>query len=150
MLIKDVVRVKDVDSSGKKGLMMLTPDAALIEAVEALADKRVGLIVICAENGSLAGVLSERDVIRAIKNSGHAALDSKVAVAMTKRVRTCRHMDPAFDVIEIMNRGGFRHMPVVENGEIEGLVSSKDIFRYMAETASSEEQAEFWGKNYWV
>ena len=150
MLIRDVVRVKDVGNSSNKGLVMLTPDAALIEAVEALADKKLGLIVICAEDGSLAGVLSERDVIRAIKKSGPAALDSKVAVAMTKKVRTCRHMDPAFDVIEIMNRGGFRHMPVVENGEIEGLVSSKDIFRYMAENASSEEQAAFWSRNYWV
>jgi CBS domain-containing protein len=152
MLIKDILRTKSGKGAGAHGMITLKPDRTVEEAARILSEKKIGLLVVVDGKGPLAGVLSERDVVRAVGKHGAAALATKVSALMTTAdmVRTCKLSDHPHDVMGAMTRGGFRHMPVVENNKLEGLVSSTDIFRYLTEQANPQEQALLWSKISWV
>ena len=69
---------------------------------------------------------------------------------MITGVKTCSVNAHHFDVMQMMTEGKFRDMPVVENGEVQGLVSFTDIFKYITQNATPQEQAMMWSKTYWV
>ena len=152
MLIKDILRTKSGRSAGFHGMITLEPDATVQDAAKILVEKKIGLLVVLDGKGPLAGVLSERDVVRAVGKHGAAALTMKVSSLMTPAsvVKTCKPGDHPHDVMGAMTRGGFRHVPVVENDKLEGLISSTDIFRYLTEQANPDEQAMLWSKISWV
>ena len=146
MQVMQILKDKGAD------VMTMSADETLADAANILRERRIGAVVVVGPRGELQGILSERDVVRAVGTHGAAALAMKVSSLMTDAgmVRTCKLNDHPHDVMGAMTKGGFRHMPVVENNKLEGLVSSTDIFRYLTEQANPQEQALLWSKISWV
>ena len=98
----------------------------------------------------IAGVISERDIVRAVGAYGAAALERPVSQVMTREVVTCAAADDIDGVMTAMAKGGFRHMPVVKDGQLAGMVSASDILRYLQLHATEQDRALFWSKVIWV
>ena len=107
--------------------------ASLQEVVDALARHRVGVLVVTGADGGLAGIVSERDVIAALAGDAAAALSKTAADVMTTAIQTCTPDEPEPELMERMNRSGVRHLPVLANGKLAGLVSLRDVIRLRIE-----------------
>jgi CBS domain-containing protein len=112
-------------------VVTIRPDATLATAVHRLALERIGALVVSEDGVNVAGILSERDLIRGLAADGAAILDPdrRVRELMTQGVRTCRPDEPVKAVMAAMTRHRFRHMPVVEGGRLVGLVSIGDVVK---------------------
>ena len=123
MLVKHIL--------GEKGreIIAITADATLSEAARLLARKRIGAVIVRDETGALAGILSERDVVRAVADESVAALARPVSAYMTRTVATCCETDSVEDLMEMMTIGRFRHVPVVDSERITGIVSIGDVVK---------------------
>ena len=123
MLVKHIL--------GEKGreIIAITADATLSEAARLLARKRIGAVIVRDEAGALAGILSERDVVRAVADESVAALARPVSAYMTRAVATCGEHDTIEDLMEMMTIGRFRHVPVVEDDKITGMISIGDVVK---------------------
>jgi CBS domain-containing protein len=116
------------------------PHRTLAEVARMLAEKRIGAILITGADGGLKGIISERDVVRAVAQRGGAALEDPASQHMTSKVVTCLRSDPIADVMEEMTKGRFRHMPVVEGGSIAGIISIGDVVKHrIAETVAESQ-----------
>ncbi len=104
-------------------------DAMVMDVARLLAAKRIGAVVVTSADGGVAGIISERDIIRVIGRDGVAALEWPVAEAMTRRVVTARERDTVGELMQRMTEGRFRHLPVVENGRLVGIVSIGDVVK---------------------
>lgn len=107
----------------------LGPNATLHEVAEKLSLKRIGAIVIVGDGGSVVGIVSERDVIRAIAKSGVEALRIRVSEVMTREVESCGESSPVDELMEAMTKGRFRHLPVIEDGALVGIISIGDVVK---------------------
>lgn len=116
-------------------------DALLAEAARLLAEHRIGALVVRDERGALAGILSERDLVRAMAADGTAALDQNIGRYLTREVVTCRLGDTVEALMEMMTSGRFRHLPVLDDhGHLCGLVSIGDVVKSrIAETVREAE-----------
>jgi len=104
--------------------------ATMAEAARLLAEKRIGAVIVTRGTNGLAGILSERDVVRAVAADGPLALDRPVSVYMTKDVATCGETDTVQDLMEMMTRRRFRHVPVLDDGQVLcGLISIGDVVK---------------------
>lgn len=128
---------------GGKGhdVVSVQPHRTLAEAIGILSERRIGAVVVMGADGTLIGILSERDIIRILGESGAAALDSPVSRAMTSKVVTCRNQTSVDELMEIMTTGRFRHVPVVENGRVVGIVSIGDVVKHRVAAIEAESQA---------
>ena len=106
-----------------------------------MSDKRIGAIIIAAPDGSIAGILSERDVVRAISAHGAEALDHLVSRHMTVKVVTAGEGDSVHEIMEMMTRGKFRHVPVVEDGKLTGIISIGDVVKHRLAEMEAEARA---------
>ena len=111
-------------------IFTIEPNATLAEAVRLLAEKRIGAAPILGADRRIAGIISERDVVRALAERGAAALDEPVSRTMTRKVETCGEGETVANLMERMTAGKFRHMPVVDQGRLVGLVSIGDIVKH--------------------
>ena len=130
----------------KKGhkVVAIPADATLKEAADLLSEKKIGAAVV-ADGKKLGGILSERDIVRAISKFGAAVLDKPVRETMTQNVITCSRADTVDHLMGIMTGGRFRHVPVVEEGEMIGLISIGDVVKYkIAETEMEAEQLKMY------
>lgn len=107
----------------------MAPQAAVMDVARRLAEKRIGAIVITAADGEVAGIISERDIIRVLGQHGLSALDWPVVDVMTHRVVTCREADTVGELMRLMTEHRFRHLPVVENDRLVGIISIGDIVK---------------------
>jgi CBS domain-containing protein len=116
---------------GEKGreVIAIASDATLSEAARLLARKRIGAVVVHDAAGTLAGILSERDVVRAVADGSVAALAHPVGTYMTRAVATCAEHDTVDALMEMMTIGRFRHVPVLEDGQVSGIVSIGDVVK---------------------
>ena len=107
---------------GDKGHEVITvqPHRTLADAVKVLAERRIGAVAVTGADGGLVGILSERDIVRAMSERGAAALDRTVGDTMTRNVVTCTETDTIGHLMERMTAGKFRHLPVVEDGRLVG------------------------------
>lgn len=121
--------VKHVLSEKGREVIAISADATLSEAARLLARKRIGAIVVRDASGALAGILSERDVVRAVAEESVSALVRPVSAYMTRAVATCGELDSIQDLMEMMTIGRFRHVPVVENDQITGMISIGDVVK---------------------
>ena len=117
------------------------PHRTLAEVVRALGEKRIGCVAVMGADGKLVGILSERDVIRVLAEGGAAALETPVSRAMTAKVVTCREQTSIDELMEIMTSGRFRHVPVVEDGRVDCLVSIGDVVKHRVAHIEAESQA---------
>jgi CBS domain-containing protein len=127
----------------QKGARVFTvaPEASLADAVDMLATRRIGSVLVVDAGGNIAGIISERDVVRAVSNQGAAAMSLRVAEAMTTEVVVCDPDDSIDQVMAVMTSGRFRHLPVVRHGELYGLVSIGDVVKARLEDARHEAEA---------
>ena len=119
----------------------IEPTATLSAAAQVLARHRIGALVIRGAGGRLAGILSERDIVRALAEHGAAALGLPVGQTMTREVETCGEDDTVAAIMERMTTGKFRHMPVLRNGKLAGLISIGDVVKQRVEEIERESEA---------
>ncbi len=130
-----------IDILGAKGrdVMFLPADANILDATVLLAAKRIGAVVVKDASGGIAGILSERDVIRAIATENVRALAQPVATYMTRQVATCTEADSVEALMEMMTQGRFRHVPVVDGaGQLCGIISIGDVVKTHVEETTRE------------
>ena len=127
----------------EKGREVVTTTAAktIADAVAVLAKRRIGALVVVEAGNRIVGILSERDVVRAIAGSGGEALKEPVASIMTRSVMTCGEGETINDVMTRMTRGRFRHLPVVSSGNLAGVISIGDVVKYRLHEIETESQA---------
>lgn len=124
MLVHQILR-----SKSEKGVITIRPDLTLGEAADLLAAHRIGAVMVSDDGVTPIGILSERDIIRELSRLGGGALMRLVSEAMTRKLVTCEGSDTIERVMENMTEGRFRHMPVVADGQMVGLVSIGDIVK---------------------
>lgn len=129
-----------LESKGRE-VATVAPQATLDEAVRMLTKRRIGALVVVAGRGTIAGILSERDIVRALARDGAGALARAVEDYMTRDVATCSQADTIEEVMEVMTRGRFRHLPVVEEGRLAGIVSIGDAVKLRIEETTREAEA---------
>jgi CBS domain-containing protein len=132
MSVKQILDVKG------REVVTIRPDAAISEAVGLLAQHRIGAIVVTGVERRIAGILSERDVVRLLGAKGADALALPVSAAMTSKVQSCTETHTINQVMEIMTRGRFRHLPVEKDGRLDGIVSIGDVVKLRIEEVERE------------
>jgi CBS domain-containing protein len=106
------------------------PEVTLKDIAEKLASKKIGAIVIMGENGRVAGIISERDLVRVIAERGPTALALTAGDIMTRTVISCTERSTLDELMELMTTGRFRHVPVIQNDALVGLVSIGDVVKH--------------------
>ena len=116
----------------QKGRAVTTasPSMTLLEVANKLAAKRIGAIVVIGARGEVVGIVSERDIIRALATDGAACLTWPVSETMTKQVVTCQETDTLDELMAMMTTRRFRHLPVVTDGGLVGIVSIGDVVKH--------------------
>jgi CBS domain-containing protein len=133
MQVNDILRQKGGD------VVFLTADANLSDATVLLAAKRIGAVVVKDEAGGVAGILSERDVVRAVALESVRALAQPIATYMTRSVATCTEQDTVEALMAMMTKGRFRHVPVLDAaGKLCGLISIGDVVKAHIEETTRE------------
>lgn len=112
--------------------------APIAEAVKLLNEHRIGAVVVVADNGKVAGILSERDVVRHLPDDPTGLMKRAVSEIMTKEVITCPREASVSDLMEQMTRFRIRHIPIIENDELVGIVSIGDVVKRKIEEAEQE------------
>jgi CBS domain-containing protein len=102
----------------------------LLEAANKLAAKRIGAIVVVGPRGEVAGIISERDIIRALSQAGPDCLSRPVGETMTRQVVTCLETDTLEELMAMMTARRFRHLPVVTDGALTGIISIGDVVKH--------------------
>ena len=125
--------VKAILSRKGGDVVTIAPTASLTVAVKLLAERRIGAVVVTGPENRVAGILSERDIVRMLSERGPAALDDTVGAVMTRKVTTCTEADTIVSLMERMTAGKFRHLPVVEQGRLVGVISIGDVVKYRME-----------------
>ena len=143
MNVKTLLAAKQRKSERNLGgdIITIEPTADLAAASKLLAKHRIGAVVILGAGDRLAGILSERDIVRALSDQGAAALGLPVGQVMTRNVATCSEDDSVASIMERMTAGKFRHVPVVSNGRLAGLISIGDVVKHRVEEIERESEA---------
>jgi CBS domain-containing protein len=123
MKIREVISGKAI-----KDVVTIRPDATVRELLALLAQYNIGAAVVSDDGSAVDGIVSERDVVRRL-NGDDAGLDDTVSQIMTSDVRTCEAASSLDDVRKTMTEGRFRHLPVVENGSLIGVISIGDVVK---------------------
>jgi CBS domain-containing protein len=139
MNVKTILAAKKRNLGGD--LIDIEPAADLAAAAKLLAAHRIGAVVIRGAAGRLAGILSERDIVRAIAEHGTSALALPVVQVMTREVETCSADDTVAAIMERMTAGKFRHLPVTSNGKLIGLISIGDVVKERVGEIEQETEA---------
>ena len=121
--------VKTILSTKGSEVITIAPTATLEEAIAVLAKNRIGAVVVLGPQQRVIGILSERDIVRALSEHGASALNQPLAQTMTRVVVTCGEADTVSDLMERMTRGRFRHIPVLEQDRLVGIISIGDVVK---------------------
>jgi CBS domain-containing protein len=132
MRISDLIR--------QKGSLVVTirPEQSVTELLDLLATNGVGALVVSVVGKTVAGIVSERDVVRRLQRFGPDLLQSPVRDIMTTHVRTCPPDTELDDLMRVMTKGRFRHVPVVENDALIGIVSIGDVVKHRIDELQGE------------
>jgi CBS domain-containing protein len=127
--------------TAKGGLVYtVTPGTTVGEIARQLSTRRIGSVLVVDRLDRLAGIVSERDIVHSIATHGTPALELEASQVMTRNVITCDPDDSIDQIMEMMTRGRFRHLPVVQRGELIGLISIGDVVKArLAETETEKE-----------
>ncbi|MBO9413257.1 MULTISPECIES: CBS domain-containing protein [unclassified Ruegeria] len=137
MLVQAILK-----SKATEGVETVTPDLTVSDAAKILAEKRIGTVVVSEDGGETAsGILSERDIVRELAASGSGCLAQPVSAYMTSDLVTATRQDSVQDVLSRMTEGRFRHMPVVEDGKLIGIVTLGDVVKAQLSELAMEKEA---------
>ena len=135
MTVEHILRAKG------RNVVTIEPELTLGQAAQLLSERRIGAVIVGNTFRPVIGILSERDIVHALAARGPAALDEPVARSMTEKVVTCTGASAINEVMELMTDGKFRHVPVVENGRLNGIVSIGDIVKHRLAEVEAETRA---------
>src|SRR5712671_4279333 len=124
------MNVKTILSLKGSHVTTIEPHATLEAAVAILAKHRIGAVVVLGADQRVIGILSERDIVRALAELGASALATPLSQVMTRKVVTCSEAETVGDIMERMTTGKFRHVPVVEQDQLIGIVSIGDVVKH--------------------
>ena len=132
------MQVRHILHGKGRDVISISTTATLSEAAKLLTDRKIGALIVKNKSGELSGIFSERDLVHAIAKGGAAALSDQVSTHMTPTVETCLECDTVESVMEVMTRGRFRHVPVLDDQfALCGMVSIGDVVKTrIAETVS--------------
>jgi CBS domain-containing protein len=130
--------VAEILSMKGREVATITPERTIGEAVDELARRRIGALVVVEGRDRVVGIVSERDIVRALANRGSNLLAGRIDAIMTREVVTCGENETINRVMGRMTRGRFRHLPVVENGRLAGIVSIGDVVKARIEEVEHE------------
>lgn len=136
MLVQQILNAKT-----DRKVFSIAPQTLVAEAVRILADRRIGALVVSSDGRHAEGILSERDIVRDLSDQGGAVLEQPVSALMTRHLITCAPGDSAREVVEKMTQGRFRHMPVLEDGLMVGLISIGDVVKARLDELTMESDA---------
>jgi CBS domain-containing protein len=122
-------------------VVTIEPTATLGAAAKLLAERRIGAVLVLGDDQRVIGILSERDIVRAVAMRGAAALDGQVDEVMTRKVISCTSTATVSDVMEHMTDGKFRHVPVIELGRLVGIISIGDVVKHRLAEMEHESNA---------
>lgn len=138
MLVSHILK-----SKADETVVTALPSTTIAQAAQMLSERRIGTLIISRDGRAPDGILSERDVVRQLGQAGPACLDQPVADIMTSKLVTCTRDVRADTVLQQMTEGRFRHMPVVEDGALVGLISLGDVVKArLAELAMQKDALE--------
>jgi CBS domain-containing protein len=123
MRISDVIRAKG------NAVVTVPPDMDVRALLAVLAEHRIGAVVVSTDGSSVDGIVSERDIVRALADRGATVISEPVSEIMTSEVQTCTPQTPVVELMSVMTHGRFRHVPVVVNDQLVAIVSIGDIVK---------------------
>jgi CBS domain-containing protein len=132
MLIGQILAAKGSD------VVTIQPDATIAAAAKLLRAKRIGAVVVTDAAGALCGIISERDLARGLADHGAALLEMRVSQLMTAEVKTCAPGDALEKLMKQMTEGRFRHLPVIRDGEMIGIISIGDVVKHRLRELETE------------
>jgi CBS domain-containing protein len=121
-------------------IVSVEPDAKLTAAIKLLGEKKIGAVLVMNQS-RLEGILSERDIVRVLGERGAGVLEEPVSEVMTRKVVSCKETDTVAEIMETMTTGKFRHLPVMENNKVVGLISIGDIVKWRVREYETEQEA---------
>lgn len=133
--------VKAILSTKGSDVLTIEPTTNLGAAVKLLAERKIGALVVTGPDRRVIGIVSERDIVKELAAHGAASLDLPLTAVMTRKVMTCSAGDTISSVMERMTEGKFRHLPVVEQGRLAGIVSIGDVVKYRLHEMEREQSA---------
>ncbi len=128
-----------LDTKGHN-ILSVEPDTKLSAAIKILGERKIGAVLVMSQ-GKVDGILSERDIVRVLAERGAKVLDEPVSAVMTRKVVSCRESDTVGGIMEMMTIGKFRHLPVVEDGRVVGLISIGDVVKWRVLEYEREQEA---------
>lgn len=136
MLVRQILKSKP-----DMGVLWVKPLASVTEAAAIMSDKRIGTVVVSEDGARLAGILSERDIVRELGKRGVSCMTDSVEKVMTAKLVGCVKSDSADEVMQKMTDGRFRHMPVMDGDEMIGLISIGDVVKARLSELAMEKDA---------
>lgn len=124
MNVASILKVKG------KSVTTARPDDSVEGAAQKLFSRRIGAVVVVGDSGHVAGIVSERDIIRVIAEKGASGLQLSLNDIMTKNVMSCTQASTIEQLMTVMTQGRFRHLPVVEEGSLVGIISIGDVVKH--------------------
>lgn len=135
MLVKTILKAK----ARGAGVVTVSPDITVAEAARTLATNRIGALIALEEGGAIAGILSERDIVRGVALQGEGCLRAPVRDLMTAAVLTCHEDDSVESLMQTMTSKRIRHLPVVDgDGRLVGIVTIGDVVKSRLDQADME------------
>lgn len=136
MLVQQILKAKSDD-----GVVTLPPGASVGDAAGMLSMRRIGAIVVSPDGKQVAGIVSERDIVRVLGKKGASCLKDSVESLMTTEIVSCTRTESSDEVLAKMTLGRFRHLPVMDGTEMIGLISIGDVVKAQLSTLEMEKQA---------
>jgi CBS domain-containing protein len=123
------MNVTTILSAKGRDVATIAPTATVADAVKLLTERKIGALIITGAGGRITGIVSERDIVRALARHGTGALQSPLNEVMTRKVVTCGPNDSIANLMELMTSGKFRHLPVMDADRLAGIVSIGDVVK---------------------
>ncbi|KEJ97865.1 CBS domain-containing protein [Pseudosulfitobacter pseudonitzschiae] len=136
MLVQQILQSKSSDE-----VITVKPGTSVSDAAKILAKHKFGSVVVSRDGTTADGILSERDIVRELAMRGATCLQDPVEAYMTTKLVTCTRQDSVESVLQHMSDGRFRHMPVVEEGKLVGLITQGDVVKARLSKVSMEKEA---------
>jgi CBS domain-containing protein len=134
MIVEHILAAKGHD------VVTVEPERTLSETARLLDEKRIGAVVVSDADHPVLGIISERDIARAVAQRGRAALDEPVSQHMTAKLFTCTRSCTVSDLMELMTDRKVRHVPIVEPGRLSGIISIGDVVKHRLAELEAEER----------
>lgn len=124
MTVAAVLKTKD------NTVISVEPSATVLEVADIISTRRIGAVLVLDEHGGVAGIVSERDVVKALAANQGAVVSMRADELMTRNVTTATSQTSVDEAMEIMDAGYFRHLPVVNDGRLDGIISIRDLVKF--------------------